>query len=44
MRMKIENDVKYEPNNFIPLDKEDNLKENEKNDDQLKNENVGENL
>ena len=39
-----ENDVKYEPNNFIPLDKEDNLKENEKNDDQLKNENVGENL
>ena len=33
-----ENDDKYEPKNFIPLEKEDNLKENEKNDSPLKNE------
>ena len=33
-----DNDNNYEPNNFMPLDKEDNLKENEGNNTQLKNE------
>ena len=33
-----DNDNNYEPKNFMPLDKEDNLKENEGNNTQLKNE------
>lgn len=33
-----ENENNYEPNNFIPLEKEDNLKENEDINTQLKNE------
>ena len=31
-----DNDNNYEPKNFMPLDKEDNLKENEGNNTQLK--------
>ena len=33
-----ENDNNYEPKNFMPLEKEDNLKENEGNNRELKNE------